>query len=353
MGLFSKTIRTLGPWGGYQLARQICRNQPRILMYHRFSHPPVKGWASPEFFEQQVRHIKDNYNPFSLVGLMQYKREHGRMPSHAVVITVDDGYRDFYQYAYPILKKYQVPATLFVTTGFIERKLWLWPDKITWLLNQIDDIPEAIGVGDLVITVGPINDETRPVYWRQWIDHSLSLHDKEKHHFIDRLAERLGVTFPHSIPPQFEPVNWDELAEMQDNGIEIGGHTVTHPSLGRVTDSQAREEIFGCRDVLNEKLGRRQRTFCYPNGQPSDFQAFLPGLVKEAGFLGAVTAFPDASGTKDAYLMRRHVSGDNMFQFFKAVSGVEAVGHRLRKDVKLQMDHGASLAGTADTQGAV
>src|SRR5690554_865494 len=335
MKLFSKTIRTLGPWGGYQLARQICRNQPRILMYHRFSNPPVKDWASPKYFEQQVRHIKENYNSFSLAGLMQYKREHGHMPRHAVVITVDDGYRDFYHYAYPILKKYQVPATLFVTTDFVDRKLWLWPDKITWLLNQVDRIPETIKIGAFCSGAGPVNFETRPFYWQQWINHSLSLPDPEKHSFIDQLASKLGKVFPLSIPPEFEPVTWGELLEMQDNGIEIGGHTVTHPSLGRVTESQAREEIFGCRDALNERLGDRYRTFCYPNGQPSDFRAFLPGLVQEAGFLGAVTAFPDAYGTRDPLLMRRHVSGDDMFQFLKSVSGVELVGLRLRKDVRM------------------
>ena len=352
MGLFSKTIRTLGPWGGYQLARRICRKQPRILMYHRFSDPPVKGWASPQFFEEQVQHIKANYNPYSLVGLLEYKRAHGRMPPHAVVITVDDGYRDFYRYAYPILKEYQVPATLFATTGFIDRKLWLWPDKITWLLSQIDNIPESIELGNLVIIAGEVNEETRPVYWKQWIDHALLLPDDDKHRFISELADRLGKAFPQLIPSEFEPLSWDELAEMQDNGMEIGGHTVTHPSLGRVTESQARDEIFGCRDALNERLGHRDRTFCYPNGQPSDFLAFLPGLVREAGFLGAVTAFPDSCGTKDPYLMRRHASGDDMFQFLKAVSGVEVLGHRLRKDIKLQADSGAGMGGIADTQGA-
>ncbi len=336
MGLFSKTIRTLGPLGGYQLARQICRSEPRILMYHRFSDPPVKGWASPQFFEQQVRHIKDNYNPFSLVGLMQYKREHGRMPRHAIVITVDDGYRDFYQYAYPILKKYQVPATLFVTTGFIERKLWLWPDKITWLLNQVDLIQDAVKIDTLRSEAGPVNAETRQVYWQQWNDHALSLPDDEKHRFIDELARHFGKAFPESIPPEFEPSSWDELAEMQHNGVEIGGHTVTHPSLGRVSKSQAKTEIVGCSVELNENLGRRPRTFCYPNGQPSDFQYFLPALVEDSGFLGAVTAFPDANGTKDPFLMRRHVSGDDMFQFFKAASGVELLGHRMRRNIRLR-----------------
>lgn len=351
MGLFSKAIRTLGPLGGYQLARQICRKQPRILMYHRFSDPALKGGDGLHFFERQVKHIKARYNTYSLVGLMQYQRDHGRMPPHAVVITVDDGYRDFYQYAYPILKKHQVPATLFATTGFIERRLWLWPDKITWLLSEVTEINKPIVIGDLVSEAGPVNDSTRQVYWKQWIDHALSLPDSEKHDFIDQLAERLGKVFPADIPQAFEPLNWEELAEMQGNGIEIGGHTVTHPSLGRVTEQQAREEIFGCRDALNEHLGQRERTFCYPNGQPSDFQDFLPPLVREAGFMGAVTAFPDARGTQSSYLMRRHASGDDMFQFYKSVSGVEVLGYLLKGSVKLRLYEGDEAGAPVSSRG--
>ncbi|MCL7945688.1 polysaccharide deacetylase family protein [Marinobacter sp. ATCH36] len=338
----SRSIRKLGPLGGYQFARQICRNQPRILMYHRFSDPPVKGWASPECFEQQVRHIRKRYNPYSLVGLMKYHREHGRMPSHAVVITVDDGYRDFYEYAFPILQRLGMPATLFATTGFIDRQLWLWPDKITWILGQLSHINQNLTIGPFTVNEGALNDESRNELWKRSIAYALSLPDEEKHEFISALADELGLIFPDGIPESFAPLSWDELKKMQEAGIEIGGHTVTHPSLGQVTESQARDEIFGCRDALNQHLGRQDRTFCYPNGQPSDFQYFLPELVREAGFLGAVTAFPDAQGISNRYLMRRHASGDNMFQFHKAVSGFELLGHCVKGDRKLGLGYSAT-----------
>lgn len=342
MGLLSKSIRKLGPVGGYQFARQICRNQPRILMYHRFSDPPVKGWASPRHFEQQVRHIREHYNPYSLVELMKYRREHGRMPSHAVVITVDDGYRDFYEYAFPILQRHGVPATLFATTGFIERQLWLWPDKITWMLDELTNIEREVSTDSINIRAGELNDARRSGIWKQLIEHALSLPDNDKHEFISILASELGLIFPKEIPDAFVPLSWNELREMQESGIEIGGHTVTHPSLGRVSQAQARSEIFGCRDALNQNLGYQERTFCYPNGQPSDFQNFLPELVRDAGFLGAVTAFPDAQGINDTYLMRRHVSGDDMFQFFKAVSGVELLGHQVRREYRLELGSSAA-----------
>ncbi|BFN14429.1 hypothetical protein MspRI1_24400 [Marinobacter sp. RI1] len=344
MGWLSRPVRTFGPLGGYQVAKHICKHQPRILMYHRFSNPPVTGWASPDYFDRQVKYIKDRYNPYSLVELLQYQREFGKMPPHAVVITVDDGYRDFYDYAFPILRKYNVPATLFATTGFIDGRLWLWPDKITWILERLNYIPNDFLINSLKVKSGPVDDNGRRELWKQWVAHALLVSDEEKHVFIRGLADRLGLVFPDSIPGAFAPLSWNQLHEMQAFGIEIGGHTVTHPSLGRVSPAQARSEIFGCRDVLKEHLGERERTFCYPNGQPSDFNDLLPELVREAGFLGAVTAFPDAVGTRDRYLMRRHVSGDDMFQFHKAVSGVEWLGHVLRREYLLKPSYIADEA---------
>lgn len=324
----------VGPVGGYALARQLCRRQPRILMYHRFADPPVKDWASPGYFEVQVRHIKERYQPFSAVGLLQYIERHGRVPKHALVITVDDGYRDFYEYAFPILKEYQVPATLYATTGFIDRRLWLWPDKITWLLSQVDEFQTSFTVGQVRFSSGTFTLAQKQQYWRALVNYLLSVRDEQKHGLIEKFAGHIGVSLPAEIPDQFAPMNWAQLEELENAGIEVGGHTVSHPTLGQVTECQARDEIFGCRDELDEHLGSKPRTFCYPNGQPSDFQPFLQPLVEEAGFLGAVTAFPDGKGFRERYAMRRHVGGDSMFQFHKAVSGVEYLGHRLRGDIK-------------------
>jgi len=334
MSLMSKTIRKLAPLGGYALARQLCRREPRILMYHRFSDPPVKDWASPACFEEQIKHICKRYRPFSLSGLIQYSECYGQMPEHAVVITVDDGYRDFYEYAYPILHKYDVPATLFATTGFVDGRLWLWPDKVSWLLKNARQVTDNAVFGTVMLQAGQSCEHLSEEYWQLLISHGLSMPDHEKHAFIDDLASVLGLELPGTIPDEFAPVSWEQLRELEEGGIEIGGHTVTHPTLGQVTEAQAREEIFGCREELVEQLGNKPRTFCYPNGQPSDFQDFLLPLVEQAGFLGAVTAFPDGNGTKERFAMRRHVGGDDMFQFNKAISGVEYLGHRIRGNIQ-------------------
>ncbi|MDX1589790.1 MAG: polysaccharide deacetylase family protein [Oleiphilaceae bacterium] len=335
MSLFSRMVRRFAPWGGYALARQLCRNEPRILMYHRFSDPPVRGWTSPAFFEAQVRHIRRHYQPMTLASLMQHRDRTGSMPPHAVVVTVDDGYRDFYQLAFPILRHYGVPATLYATSGFVDQRLWLWPDKVTWLLSQVHSLAEPLQRPGFSTDPGVLTEPRRRQLWHQLIHHLLSLPDAEKHRCIESLYRELKVSLPEQAPAGFEAMSWDQLREVQEAGIEVGGHTQTHPSLGQVSDTQAREEIHGCHTELIRQLGPRPRTFCYPNGQPGDLTPRLQPLVAEAGFLGAVTAFPDALGCRHRYALRRHVSGDDMFQFHKSVSGLEYLGHRLRRNVRM------------------
>lgn len=334
MSLVSRTVRKLGPLGGYAVARQLCRKQPRILMYHRFPDSKTSKGNDPGFFEKQVVHIREHYQPFTLAGLIQYAEQHGKLPVHAVVITVDDGYRDFYDYAYPILKKHGVPATLYVTTGFVDGRLWLWPDKVTWLLKNAQQVIEDAQFGPVMFHAAQSCESLDDDLWQPLIEHGLSIPDYEKHAFISDLATVLGLELPDTVPEEFAAINWKQLKELEAAGIEVGGHTVTHPTLGQVTEAQARDEIFGCRDELIAHLGDKPRTFCYPNGQPSDFQDFLIPLVEQAGYLGAVTAFPDSRGIRDRYAMRRHACGDNEFQFYKAVSGVEYLGHRVRGEMQ-------------------
>lgn len=337
MSLFSRMVRQCAPWGGYALARQLCRRQPRILMFHRFSDPPVRGWTSPEYFAAQVRHIRDRYQPMTLASLIEHYDRTGTMPDHAVVITVDDGYRDFYDLAFPILRQYGVPATLYATSGFVDQRLWLWPDKVTWLLQHCDALTETLQLGELQLPPLTLDEPRRRSLWKQLIAHLLSLPDSEKHQQIARLYQAFDMTLPEQAPAGFEAMTWDQLSEVQEAGIEVGGHTRTHPSLGQVSHQQAREEIQGCLSDLNHHLGEQPRTFCYPNGQPDDFNGTLQPLVAQAGFLAAVTAFPDALGIRPRYAMRRHVSGDDMFQFHKSVSGLEYLGHRLRRNVRMPL----------------
>lgn len=299
-------------------------------MYHRFTEGEKKGFCSSKSFLRQVRYIKQNYRPVTLSELATCIREQRPIPPNTVVITIDDGYQDFYQFAYPILREEGIPATFFVATGFVNRDLWLWTDKVEWLLREQFRLPEGRQVSGFTIESGVYDEQRRSALGKALLTHLLSISDNEKNQCITALSQMISRPLPTEAPTDFSAVTWKHLREMQENGIEIGGHTVTHPSLGQVDYAQAEGEILGCMRNLKENLGEGPRTFCYPNGMPSDFQSFLPGLVAKAGFVGACVAFPDSHGCHNRFAIRRHSSGENWFQFEKAISGMEFLGHRLR-----------------------
>lgn len=329
MSAGSRMVRTAGKYGLYYIARALTSSQPRILMYHRFAEQPENGKASRESFRKQVAYIAHNYHPMTLEALCNLLESGAKPPRNTVVITVDDGYRDFYDVAWPVLQEHSVPATLFVTTGFITGELWLWPDKISWLLKHADKNNLAFSWRDLSIEKNALLKDSDRI-WKRMIDFLLSVPDGEKHQIIASIAATWDLKIPITAPEEYQACTWEQLREIHEAGIEVGGHTVTHPTLGQVSAKQAESEIRQCSAQLEAELGRAPCSFCYPNGMPDDFSADLMKQVEEGGFRCAVAAFSDTAGMKHRFALRRHSSGNTWFQFCKSVSGVELIGHHLR-----------------------
>ena len=230
----------------------------RILIYHRFD--PGRRAA----IERQFAHLARYYRPTSLTQLGGMLATGVEPPRGTVVITADDGYRDFYQVAYPLLRKYEMPATLFVATGFIDRVCPLWVDRVTWCLGRG---PAGRGLKENLKQLAP------------------EVRDAE----LAELESLTGKRLPHPPPAQFEACTWDELREMAANGIEIGAHTVTHPILSRMADPAP--EILESKRRIQEELQRHVLHFAYPNGLWRDF-GVQAVRVARAHFMTAVSAEP-------------------------------------------------------------
>ena len=326
--LRSKALRLVFRFGGYQLARAITRNEPKILMYHRFSNDGAPGSVSARDFERQVRFIKKHFRAVTMSQLADdlFVRK-GRV-SNAVAITIDDGYSDFYSLAWPILKKYNVPATFYVTTGFVSGELWLWPDQLRWVMRQ----PGNLTAGIRTLMEDDLDVESDPVsaYWKINA-YLLTLPDVEKHEFLRSLAQAVNVEIPFAPPPEFAPVTWEQLRELQAGGVEIGGHTVSHPSLARVSLEQAKVEIEESARTLDRRLSGESRSFCYPNGTVEDFVPEHVPIIIGAGYTCAPVAFADKHGQAQRFAMRRYGVSGNWGSFQKVVNGAALLQDRLKR----------------------
>ncbi len=231
-----------------------------VLCYH--SVHPHKRFASatPELFTRHLEWLREHCDliPFAAAPGDAARRARARP---AVAITFDDGYEDNHQYALPILSGLGVPATLFVTVGFIER------------------IPGVIG--------------------------------------RFRTLRRCNAD-------DVRPLSWSQLKELRAAGLTIGAHTYTHPNLARMRARDAEEELSVARWVLEERLGERVHLMAYPFGKPRwHFTGETMTLVSRAGYEYAAAIGTRAVQPSDPLLAipRFSVAGDDLGTLAQKVFG--------------------------------
>jgi len=257
--------------GGIAMARWMNRNGLRILMYHRFQNR--------EALVRQCAHIRAHYALVSMARVAEWLDQSAPLPPNAVAITVDDGYRDFYQVAYPVFREYGLPVTVYLVSEFLDRKLWLWVDQVRYAFQH--------GRASRPDLATP-QERKRVAY--QTVESAKRIPNAERLQLLAELPSRLRVELPEEVPAEYEPLRWEEVREMAAAGIEFGAHTRTHPVLSRVSErSELANEIAGSKRRIEEQLGQPVDHFCYPNGSNADFNADAVEAVRSAGFRTSVT----------------------------------------------------------------
>ncbi len=310
------SIRRLLPHGGLgTLAASLCagtglsrliriwRPSPVcILTFHGLSEAghesdllSSQDHPNATLFESVCEHLAQNYSVISLSDLMR-ARKHGRtMPKGAVVITFDDGYASNARLAWPILRRLKMPATIFLTTGFIDRSVLPWFIRLEQALTHT----RAGSVQNLPL----LTAEHRRAAYGALCSRFKSLSAREGLALLDAIEHAANVsTSPEaSLPAPLQPLTWQEVREMWQSGlIEFGGHTHTHPVLGRCDEAMQRDEIFTCHRRIREELGHAPLAFAYTNGQRGDYNDTTRRLLLEAGFEAAFTMQPGFVSPLDA-----------------------------------------------------
>lgn len=309
---------TLGP-----LARALTRQYARILMYHRFSARAQARRMSAGVFEEQLRYITRNFTPRPLREVVDRLRLHRSLDSRSVVLTVDDGYRDFLEHAYPLLLRYGVPATIYIVTEFAAGRCWLWFDALHWLLSAATHGRYRFEVDtqmfELMLDAPPAREAT----WSKVGTYLWDLSPEAQWAAIHRLESLLGVQLPARPTAEYAPMTWDELRGLDPDLIEIGSHSCTHAVLSRCTSAQQLSEIAASRKTLEERLGRRVDAFCYPHGRPQDFTAETESIAADCGYTSAVVAFGGLVGaTSQLGRLTRLPANDEMRLFRNSVNGI-------------------------------
>ena len=297
----------------------------RILAYHRVldADPdefPFDGdliSATTANFSRQMHFVRRNFNVITFRDLADCERSNRPWPERALLITFDDGYRDSYTQAFPILKELGLPATFFLVTGHVGHANLLWWDLIAYCFlhtpRRAATLPEVSNTPMQLTTRGQRRDAVRRTL--SWVK---LVTEEAKSDFISRLPGVLDVAPQHQVERMH--LSWEEAREMARHGIEFGGHTVTHPVLSRVCEARLIEEVRQSKRDIEERLGTQPFAFAYPVGDESSYGVAARHAVALAGFRYAVSYRKGTvtAGGFDRYALPRiHVEAavsENLFR---------------------------------------
>jgi peptidoglycan/xylan/chitin deacetylase (PgdA/CDA1 family) len=244
-----------------------------ILSYHSISsHPsdPLGLRVSPHHFAQQLEVIRSYFEPVPLPEIVRRLRL--QKPLHNLMaLTFDDGYADNLWTAWPLLEKYQVPATVFVITGAVEGSLPLYWEVLAQALLSPAQPPSFPTHLHIVHAEDTLRYSLRTYGERLKAYQALrqkltSLYGERRLALLWKITESLG--WEGSLDPAVRSLTLSELQKLASSPlIEIGSHTVSHPQLDRLPIERVRWEVEASRRELSEWIGGEVRYLAYPYGR--------------------------------------------------------------------------------------
>jgi peptidoglycan/xylan/chitin deacetylase (PgdA/CDA1 family) len=276
----------------------------QILVYHRVNdeNDCVFPGVPIEVFNEQMEYVAENYQVSTLDDLVQ-RLPTGDVPENALAITFDDGYRDNYEHAFPILKRLGLPATIFLATDGIDSGRMLWHDWVFAALREtrVTALENFRGNGSTY----PLNTPAEKRHALMEVLKFLwSLDDRDRSLWVERLINNLGIEEP--VTCEGLMLGWDDIRIMSEHRVTFGAHTVTHPILSKLPTRQLKREIRESKATIESKLNMPVKHFAYPVGRREDFTDDVKNELRDAGFECAVTTIFGANDSKqDLFELRR------------------------------------------------
>ena len=284
-----------------------------VLIFHRvlpLQDPLFPDEMHARRFDELCGWLKQWFNLLPLDAAVRHLKA-GSLPARSACITFDDGYADNHHVAMPILRSHGLTATFFIATGFLDGGR-MWNDTIIESVRACQS-PEfdlsSLGLGRHALA--SINERRAAIG---------TLVNQVKYRPIQ---ERITLTeqmarLVNTPPPENLMMTSQEIKAMRLAGMQIGAHTITHPILAGLTDSEARDEIQGSKRFLEQLLEERVGLFAYPNGKPAeDYTPQSVNVVRSLDFDAAVsTAWGTTGAGDDLFQMRRFTPWDqSRFRF--------------------------------------
>ncbi len=280
--------------GLHWLLRRQSEGSGVILTFHRVRpyakntfEPNLHLEVTPEFLGDLIDWVQSR--DIDIVGLDEAKQRLATASARRfVVLTFDDGFRDVFEFALPVLKARNASFTVYAATGFIERTVNPWWLSLEAVVASNDRIEHPNGSGKII---GSRSLREKIMIFNQLSQWFKAIYELEQQGAIDGLADRHEIDIAAMVDEAF--MNWDELGAMAAEPLStIGAHTHNHFALAKLSPEKAREEVMVSADLLAKKLGERPRHFAYPYGFARAVGERDHQLLADLGFATAVVTSP-------------------------------------------------------------
>jgi len=261
----------------------------RILAYHRIYDLQPEGdyqfdrdlvSATRAQFEQQIEHLVRRYTPITFARLLESIDGTAHLPRDAVIVTFDDGFEDNYVNAFPILKKYKVPATIFLATDYVGQPKTFWFDRVVYNLHRARVLDLSDHGGPRI----PDFANDREANTRTVLRFLKRIPNRERLAILDRIETEFGDVYPEQGFAASRPMTWDQVREMSRAGIEFGSHTQSHPVLSRLDQAQLEHELAASRHIIEEHTGKPCTILAYPVGGQEEYDERTREVARRVGY---------------------------------------------------------------------
>lgn len=291
-------------------------NRLKILTYHRVvplhdaqRYPLPSLVLARDEFEAQMAYLRRRYRVLPLHDALK-RLENEELPPRSVAVTFDDGYADNFHYAWPVMKKYEIPGALFVVTGVLDRTHCLWWDAL-W--KSMPDLLQAARDRDPRLEQWPA--EVRRILQQGCQARDLALAVRSMGNYINTLPRNIRLPLLKSLLHNVNTkqvadelmLTWDDVRTMHREGMEIGSHSISHAFMDELDQSEIQEEIGGSIRRLESQIGTKIRYFAYPKGR---LCAAVKRQLEQMNLDAALSTDPGQNGpSEDRYHLKRLDAG--------------------------------------------
>jgi peptidoglycan/xylan/chitin deacetylase (PgdA/CDA1 family) len=321
----------------------LMRDRATIFMLHRVSDAARGVQGNEEAaLRSGLAHLRRSGYPLVPLEELLASLSGQAPPVHgAIAFTVDDGYEDQATRLAPIFADFDCPATIFVSTGFLDGQLWFWWDRVEFVFRQtkVERLELSLGGETRGYELG--DAESRSQAQRDVTARLKRLPADDLDPSIAQLAKLGGVSVPDEPPEEYRPMSWDQLRACESTGIRFGPHTVTHPILSQTSDARSEHELSESWERLRTEANHPSPIFCYPNGQEGDFGEREFATLERLGLQGAVVGSAGyASGPAfrsqpfGAFQVKRFSYPDPIEHVIQYASGFERAKQLVRREAE-------------------